>query len=93
MFEGWYFEAYDNAFTKQIFSVGNHQVTFSLHIQHPSFSESEVMLISHMEASKKLIGITTDTGSDTDIAIMIASTDNTGFIGSTYAPSTIVLPE
>ena len=42
------------------------------------------MLIAHMEATKKFVGITADTGSDADIAVMVASTYHTGLIGSTY---------
>ena len=51
------------------------------------------MLIAHMESTKELIGITAYTGSDTDIAVMVASTYHTRFIGSTHAPSAVVLPE
>ena len=51
------------------------------------------MLIAHMKATKELVGITADTGSDADIAVMVASTNDTRLIGSTYAPSAVVLPE
>ena len=51
------------------------------------------MLISHMEAAKELIGITADTGSYADISMMVTSAYHTGLIGSTYTPSTVVLPE
>ena len=51
------------------------------------------MLIADMEATKELVGITADTGSDADIAVMVAPTYHTGFIGSTHAPSTVVFPE
>ena len=93
MFKGWYLETYDNAFTKQVFSVGNQKVTFRLHIQEPSFSEGEVMLISHMEATKELVGIAADTRSYADIAMMVTPTYHTGLVGGTYAPSAVVLPE
>ena len=51
------------------------------------------MLIADMEATKELVGITADTGSDADIAVMVASANDTRLIGSTHAPSTVVLPE
>jgi hypothetical protein len=93
VFEGWNFETDDDAFTKEVFTVRNHQVTLGLNIQHPTFTEGEIMLIADMEATKELVGITADTGSDTDIAVMVTSTYHTGLIGSTYAPSTVVFPE
>ena len=73
MFKGWNFETYNNAFTKQVFPVRNHQVTLGLNIHHPSFPEGEIMLISHMEAAKELVGITADTGSYADISVMVTS--------------------
>ena len=51
------------------------------------------MLIAHMEATKKFVGITADTGPDADIAVMVASANDTRLIGSTHAPSAVVLPE
>jgi hypothetical protein len=93
VFKGWNFETYNNAFTKQVFSVRNHQVTFGLNIHHPSFSEGEVMLISHMEAAKELVGITADTCSYADIAVMVTTTYHTRFVGCTYSPCAVVLPE
>ena len=51
------------------------------------------MLISHMETTKELVGIAADTRSYADIAMMVAPTYHTGLVGSTYAPSAVVLPE
>ena len=51
------------------------------------------MLIADMEATKELVGITADTGPDADIAVMVTPTHHTGLIGSTHAPSAVVLPE
>jgi hypothetical protein len=51
------------------------------------------MLIPHMEAAKELVGITADTGSYSDIAVMVSSTYHTRFVGCTYAPCAVVLPK
>ena len=93
MFKGWYLEADNNAFTEKVFSVGNYQVTFGLHIQHPSLAEGEVMLIAYMEASKELVGIATGTGSYAEIAVVVSLAYHTRLVGDTDTPGAVVLPE
>ena len=51
------------------------------------------MLIAHRTATDDIGGIGAAKGTDTEITVTVTVTDNTGLVGNTKEPGTVVVPE
>ena len=56
-------------------------------------AEGEVVLVADMNTSNELVGIAACTGSDTQVAVVVATSCDTGLVGGTDAPCAVVVPE
>ena len=56
-------------------------------------TEGEIVLIADMNTADELVGIAACTGSDTQIAVVVATSCDTGLVGGTDAPCAVVVPE
>ena len=51
------------------------------------------MFIAYVNTAHKLVGITTCRSTNTDVAIVVSSTDNTRLVSYTKAIATVIVPE
>ena len=86
------FYAEHHTCTEQVFALYHH-IGLHLPVESPTASQHIVVLIAEVRSAEEVVRVTSCRRSDAQVAVVVAPTCHTGFVGDAETVTSVVLPK